>query len=239
MSPQVSRREKIRLDTLREIRATARELLIAEGPAAVTINAIARRMGMSGPAIYRYYASHEELVEAVTADFYTELTTQMEAARDAHPTGAHRDRLLATSRAFRAWAVRHPPEFRWVFASPVPPRSQLRPESPLHMAGCRFGHVFLKQLAELWESTPFPVPDPADFPPAHKQQLEAYSLEIDGALPPEAVHVFITCWIRLYGLVCMEVLNQLDFACGDVEPLFEECLRELCAMLALEYTGPA
>jgi len=237
MSP-VSRREKLRQDTLREIRTVARELLRTEGPAAVTINAIARQMGMSGPAVYRYYANHEELVEAVTADFYRELTAEMRAARDTHPQGAHRDRLLSSCRALRAWAVRHPPEFRWVFASPVPSSAALQQDSPLHLAGCEFGQVFLDQLVELWKARRFPVPELSRFRPAHREQLQAYSREIGHALPPEAAHVFLTCWIRLYGMLCMEVLKQLDFACSDVEPLFEECLRELCGMLALDYAPP-
>jgi hypothetical protein len=35
--------------TLEEIHAAARKLLVEQGPAAVTINAVARRVGMSGP----------------------------------------------------------------------------------------------------------------------------------------------------------------------------------------------
>jgi hypothetical protein len=50
--------------------------------------------------------------------------------------------------------------------------------------------------------------------------------------------VVLKCWIRLYGLVCMELLNQLDFAYTDLEPVFEECLRELSPLLGLEYVSP-
>jgi AcrR family transcriptional regulator len=46
----VSRRERVRQATLAEIRAAARRLLIEQGSQAVTINAVAREMGMSGPA---------------------------------------------------------------------------------------------------------------------------------------------------------------------------------------------
>ena len=60
--PATNRRERIREATLIEIRTVARELLVRHGSSAVTINAVAREMGMSGPALYRYYASHEELV---------------------------------------------------------------------------------------------------------------------------------------------------------------------------------
>ena len=35
------------------------------------------------------------------------------------------------------------------------------------------------------------------------------------------MHVFLSCWIRLYGLVCMEVFGHLRFALDDAEPVFE------------------
>lgn len=46
-------------------------------------------------------------------------------------------------------------------------------------------------------------------------------------------HVFLSCWIRLYGLLCMEVLHQLDFAYSDLEPVYEECLDDLTGILGL------
>jgi AcrR family transcriptional regulator len=228
------RRERVRQATLAEIRATARRLLIERGPAAVTINAVAREMGMSGPALYHYFAGHEELVGAVTADFFRELTEAMEAAREAWPPGDHGRRLLATCRAMRTWAITHRAEFGWVFASPI--TSERRPDSPRELAGRDFEQVFLEEFAALWESRPFPVP--AELDPSIREQLRAYTASIGLELPVEAVHVFLSCWIKLYGLLCMEVLNQLDFAYTDLEPVFEECLREIAPRLGLDYEAP-
>ncbi len=228
------RRERVRQATLAEIRAVARRLLIEQGPAAVTINAVAREMGMSGPALYHYFAGHEELVGAVTADFFRELTEVMEAAREAHPPGEHGRRLLATCRAMRKWAITHRAEFGWVFASPL--TGERRPGSPRELAGRDFEAVFLEEVAALWESRPFPVP--AELEPSIRKQLRAYTASAGLGLPVEAVHVFLSCWIRLYGLLCMEVLNQLDFAYSDLEPVFEECLREIAPKLGLDYESP-
>ncbi|WP_344855005.1 TetR/AcrR family transcriptional regulator [Planomonospora alba] len=228
-----SRRERLRQATLEEIHAVTRRLLVTQGPAAVTVNAVAREMGMSGPALYHYYAGHEELVGAVTAGFLRELTEAMEQARDARADAPPADRLLATCRAMRAWAVAHPAEFGWIFASPVAPPDR-HPDSPRQRAGQRFEQILLDQVAELWRTRPFPVPDPADLDPSLLEQLRAYSETIGGRLPPEAAHVFLSCWIRLYGLLCMEVLHQVDFAYSDMEPVFEECLSELRARLGLE-----
>src|SRR6266511_91616 len=74
MTTAPTRRERLREATLREIREVARRLLVDEGPAAISVRAIAREMGMTAPALYRYYPSHTHLVAALTADLYTELS---------------------------------------------------------------------------------------------------------------------------------------------------------------------
>ncbi|MFI0462998.1 TetR/AcrR family transcriptional regulator [Saccharopolyspora sp. 5N102] len=229
-----SRRDRLRQATLDEIHEAVRTLLTTKGSAAVTINAVAREVGMTGPALYHYFAGHDELVGATAAGFCRELTEAMLAARDAHPAGAHARRLLAACRVMRDWAVAHPAEFGWIFASPLAPPNR-RPDSARHVAGQRFEQVFLDQVAELWQARPFPVPEFAGLDPSLREQLAAYSESLAGRLPPEAAHVFLSWWIRLYGLLCMEVLNQLDFAFSDLRPVFEDCLREMCGGLGLDY----
>lgn len=237
MTAEIGRRERQRAATLDEIRETARTLLVTKGSAAVTINAIAREMGMSGPALYHYYPSHDALVGAMTADFLRELADNMHAARDTAPDAPVGQRLLSACRAMRRWAVTHPAEFGWIFASPIAPHNRER-GSARHQAAQSFEQILLDLTVEIWETRPFPVPDLSTFAESLRQQAVAYSVDIEGRLPPEAVHVFLGCWIRLYGLLCMEVLHQLDFAYPDAEPVFEDCLRDLSTLLALEYTQP-
>ncbi|XVQ08306.1 TetR/AcrR family transcriptional regulator [Spirillospora sp. CA-255316] len=236
-----TRRDKIRQATLEEIREAARRLLTTRGPAAVTINAVAREMGMSGPALYHYYAGHEELVAAVTADFFRELAEVMEEARDRDPAASPAGRLLATCRAMRTWAIGHPAEFSWIFATPIPASVSAKnaPGSPRSLAGRDFERVFLEEIEALWASRRFPVPSRESLGPSNYGQLEAYAKTAGHALPPEALHVALSCWIRLYGLLCMEVLNQLDFAYSDLAPVYEECLRDLSRTLDLDYEPPA
>ncbi|CAM4120184.1 TetR/AcrR family transcriptional regulator [Nocardia ninae] len=233
MSTQTGgRRERLREATLKEIHEAARLLLVEQGSAAVTINAVARQVGMSGPSLYHYYAGHDALVGAVTADFFDELAAAMEQVRDARAHAPVGERILAVCRAMRTWAITHPAEFGWIFAAPITPPN-MRPESERHRAGQRFERVLLDLTIELWQTRPFPVPDPSELPPSLREQLITYSAALDNQLPPEAAHVFLSCWIRLYGLLCMEVLHQLDFAYSDLEPVFEECLRDLTSILGL------
>lgn len=231
------RRARLRESTLAEIRTVARKLLVSQGPAAVTINAVAREMGMSGPALYHYYSGHDQLAAALTADFYAELTEVLRQACAAHAADPPGHRLLAAARAMRGWAITHRAEFGWMFARSIRSGEQ-DSDSPRYQAGQDFEQIFLDQFVELWERAPFPTPRLDDLAPSLRDQLRAYSTALGGRLPPEAAHVFLSCWIRLYGLLCMEVLDQLYFVLSDVEPVFEECLRDLCATLGMPYLPP-
>ncbi|GAB3005567.1 TetR/AcrR family transcriptional regulator [Streptomyces pseudoechinosporeus] len=189
-------------------------------------------MGMSGPSLYHYYAGRDALVDAVTAGFFQELAEAMEHDRDKHADAPLVERLPAVCRAMRSWAVAHPAEFEWIFASPMS-GAQHEPDSARFQAGLRFAYVLLDMLIELWNTQPFPVPDLDELPESLREQLRTYSRLIDGRLPPEAVYVYVTSWTRLYGLLCLEVLHQMDFVLTDMEPLFEQCLGELAVALGL------
>lgn len=218
--------------TRAEIRQTARRLLRESGPEAVSVSAIARLMGLSGPAIYRYYEGLDALVGAVVAELFGELTAAVEQARDACDPDAPGDRMIAMSRGLRAWAAARPPEFRLLFAAPVA-EANLDLDAERRRAGEAFDQVFLTEVEALWDRRPFTVPDLDDLRPGLRAQVIAYTEQKGTTLPPEAAQVFLTCWTRLYGLLVMEALGQLAFAYPDPEPVFESCLDDMAAMLGI------
>ena len=77
---RLTRRERVRQATVMEIKAVARAQMAAEGTAGVTLRAIAREMGMTAPALYRYFGSRDELVTALVTDAYDALADAMEVA---------------------------------------------------------------------------------------------------------------------------------------------------------------
>lgn len=238
----LSRREQVREATLADIRAAARELLVAEGTTAVTVNAVARKLGVSGPALYRYHASQADLVEDLRKDLFDELIDWLRQAGANPRADTPARRLLTITRALRGWAVAHRPEFCWLFASPAPDVSCNDVDANdgrSGRSGRAFSQVFLEQVVEIWETRRFPIPSLDDKDPSLARQIQIYSEDnIGGRLPPEAAYIFLHCWIRLYGLLCMEALNQISFALTDVEPIFEEYLRELCNLLDIPYEAP-
>jgi AcrR family transcriptional regulator len=220
----VTRRSRVRDATVAEIKSTARTLLVTEGPEALTLRAIARAMGMTAPALYRYFDSHEALVGACCMDVLDEITRTLEQARDAVGTDDPVGRLMAACRAFRDWSLAHPREFQLVFASAgeKPPVAHDEVGEDLS-----FGAVFLGIFVEIWQAQPFAVPDDSELPDRLVRQLRTFSSYAGGVLPLGALAAYLSGWVRLYGGVTIEVFGHLGFALDDAEPMFEAMLADM------------
>jgi AcrR family transcriptional regulator len=236
------RRDQVRAATVAEIKETARRYLLEDGPHSISRRAIARDMGMSAPALARYFPSPDALLTALSTDAYDSLREQVERARDGVPDTDQPERFRAAARAFRRWALQHPAEFQLVFAKPLPaPEQRRRPRrEPRSVsdyartthaacgdAGLTFGAVFTRIVAQAWARHPFPVTPLEQLDPSLRAQLTPLTEEIneslpaDGGLPIPAVAVLLSCWTRLYGLVAVEAFGHQRWALADAEPLFE------------------
>jgi AcrR family transcriptional regulator len=220
-----TRRERLRAETAAEIKVVARRHLVAGGPEAVSLRAIARDVGMTAPGLYRYFPSLDDLVRALAADLYDELDAALTRARDALPAGAAGERALAVCRAFRVWSVTHPAEFGLLFGSPP------LPGDTGAVGGQRLEGVFATLFADLWTRYQFPTPAHVD--PDLAAQLDAWRESTGSAVPTGAVRVLLGGWVRVYGLVALEVFGHLRFVLTDPEALFEETLREFAEMLGV------
>lgn len=228
-----SRRSTQRAALVLDIRRSARELLAAEGKVGVTLRPIAKAVGLTAPALYRYYDSRESLLLDLVADLYDELAEAMERARDEQPPEDFSARFAALVRAFRQWSCAHPREFELVFATPVDP-SSVEAESRLDACTERFGAAFYGLFLQLWAAAPFPVDADEDIDPTLLDQLRNWKGNEDGAVPPGALRVYISCWVRIYGLISLEVFGQLGFALSDMGPMYDLMLADLGAQLGLE-----
>jgi AcrR family transcriptional regulator len=233
-----TRRERLRTATTAEIKDLARRLLVSGGPAAISLRAIAREMGMTAPAIYRYFPSLDALVAELTENLYDELRAEVEAASDSCPPEEPASQLIEMARAFRRWSVGHPAEFALMFGNPVPGVGTFENDcvGPEH-AGARFGAPFLRALGEFWATSRFPTP-PAEL---LEERLVPYIAPPHQAahgteLPVEVVYTYLSAWTRLYGIVALEVFGHLQWAVTDVEPLFE---IELAVFVAQMVSPPA
>ncbi|MDX6738815.1 TetR/AcrR family transcriptional regulator [Actinocorallia sp. A-T 12471] len=235
----LGRRERVRAATIMEITETARRLLVQEGSEAVTLRAIAREMGMTAPALYRYFPSHGQLLRHVVGDLFNDLTDALHSGLHAAPEHDMAAKFRAACREFRTWAHDHRREYALLFGTPLPGFGQEEQEDFASECGRRFGLTFLELFQELWAKLPFPVPADAEIDDDVREQLAAYRDRLGLDLPLGCILVFLQCWVRLHGAVSLEVFGHLDFALTDPEPFFELMLREVGERLGLDMTNPA
>ena len=240
MVQAVSRRDRVRAATTGEIKETARRILVAEGPGAVSLREIARQMGMTAPALYRYFSSREDLLRGVCGDIFTEIAAGVRAAsaRAAEESGGDvTAKLIAACQEFRRWALAHREEFGLLFGTPLPGLEPIHNDETDKCA-IEFAGSFIGLFVELWQRHPFPVPADGQIDPGLVAQLARYLDALGVDLPIGAVLIFLRCWVRLYGMVSLEVFGHLGFALDDAAPMFEITLSELAGLVGLDYPLP-
>lgn len=222
-----SRRDRQRSATEAEIKAAARSQLADLGADGVSLRGIAREMGMTAPAIYRYFDSLDGLMAALCADFFGEVADAIDTAL-AEAGSDLPARLHAAIRSFRQWAVDHPAEFTMMFRETT--------DQMHHMeASQRFAGLFFELFVTMWQEQPFEPPPAEDLPREACDQLAAFAAEHGVQVDEGALWVFARAWVRLYGVICMEVFGQLTFLFSDVQPYFEAELAALTRTVGIEY----
>jgi AcrR family transcriptional regulator len=242
-----ARRDRMRAATMEEITATARRLLVEQGPDAASLRAIAREMGMTAPGLYRYYSSREELLRHVIAGMFRELAndihlaikqTTRPAADDESAGRAHvAAKMVAACSEFRRWALAHKDEFALLFGVPLPGIDDgsfdIAEQCALEFAG-----TFYTLFIELWHTVHFPVPATGQIDQRLLPQLRRFRDTLRTDAPEGAILVFLRCWVLLYGAVSMEVFGHLRFAMDDPSPMFELTLGDLARLVGLQYPLP-
>ena len=98
-----------------EIVAGAVALLDETGDeTSVTLRAVARRVGISAPSIYRHFADQPGIMLAVVQQAFDELETELRSARDA-AGGDPRARLFAVCTGYLEFARKRPGRYRTMF----------------------------------------------------------------------------------------------------------------------------
>lgn len=92
--------------------AVARDLLVADGLAGVSLRKVASRLGVTAPALYAHVESKDELLRALAEEEFEHLIARLNAAADApDPIG----RIRAQSVAYVEHALENPALFHIMF----------------------------------------------------------------------------------------------------------------------------
>jgi AcrR family transcriptional regulator len=213
-----------------EIKAIARTHLATDG-ANLSLRAVARDMGMVSSALYRYYASRDDLLTALIIDAYNDLGETVEAADAAIADRRElRERWLAATRAVRNWALANPAEYALLYGSPVP--GYAAPTDTI-AAAARTPVVLARILADGFGSGQLTKPDfhPSTAPTdAVRADMVRARGDIAPELPDELMLAGISGWIQLFGAVSLELFGQFNNVI-DARPEFFDGQMELMADL--------
>ena len=215
-------RARVRAEMIDEIKTVARRHLATDG-ANLSLRAVARDMGMVSSALYRYFASRDDLLTALIIDAYDAIGSAIETADDAVSDRTDgRTRWLACCRAIRTWALANPSEYALIFGSPVP---GYQAPADTTVAAARTPVRLLLLVSESAQAGPRTMSIPAGV----TRDLE--QLTATGVVPEMDVSLLAVtsiAWIHVFGAVSFELFGQLNNVVFDRDGYFD--LQ--CAMMA-------
>ena len=197
-----SRRQRYRAEMIDEAKRIACDQLAEFGASGVSVNAIARRMGVTGPALYRYFTNRDELLTALIRDAYTDLAKTVEEVAGSRRAAAVRLRDMAA--ALHEWAVREPHRYLLLFGTPVP--GYAAPQDTIDIAN-RLFVVFARTVAQLGESGDA-MPRYAPQSAVERQLARLAPHRELGDVPVRALRLAVIGLTRLHGVISLAVEGQ-------------------------------
>ncbi|NMO14199.1 TetR family transcriptional regulator [Pyxidicoccus fallax] len=218
--PPLSRRERIHAETVREIRGIALRQVDEGGLAALSLNAIAKELGMSGPALYRYFASRDDLLGALHADIYVHLVTAVREGVEASTGRTPAAHLAAYAAAYRGWARQYPRRYLLLFGG----RAEDFKDPEEAVSEVHEGMLLLLRLiAQLVGDRPQPKASDA-----LERQLVAWARRRgDPGFSPIVLRLGVLFWTRLHGIVSLELSSVFKDMGLDGGTLLDEEVKRI------------
>jgi AcrR family transcriptional regulator len=221
-------RARVRAEMLAEIKEVARRHLAVEGAAGLSLRAVARDLGMVSSAVYRYFASRDDLLTALIIDAFDAVGAAAEEAEQAASGNTTPARWLALSAAVRDWARRNPQEYALVYGSPVP--GYRAPTATIDPA-LRVTAVFLRLLAEGVAAGEITTGPPRRLPRTVHADLATIRASGAAGVPDAVLVRALGVWTQLFGAISYELFGHLNNVIHDGDGLFAAQMHQAAAFL--------
>jgi AcrR family transcriptional regulator len=222
-------RSRVRAEMITEIKAIARRHLATDGTN-LSLRAVTRELGMVSSAVYRYFASRDELLTALMLDAYNDLGDAIETAESGVPASDHRGRWIAVGRELRAWADAHQPEYALLYGPPAPgykaPEETVEPAMrPILVVGRILADAVAAGVLR---------PTPGErLPRAAREEVARLRESVFPALPEPVVFRLLTAWATLFGSLGFEMFGRSGPALMDQSAIIEHQLTEMADYMGL------
>ncbi len=182
------------------------------------------------------------VAQAIFEDVVSAMTTGRDHHGDDDPTA----QILASTVAFRRWALAHPAEFGLIFANAAITEAAevIQPADPSSPGGgAQFSEFFTDIFLRLWDRYQFPVMTDSELEPALLERLR--DQRASGTLPCDfpghplgLSWIFVRGWTRVYGTVTLEVFRHVDLGVIESGALFRSMLEDNGRDLGFEDDWP-
>jgi AcrR family transcriptional regulator len=238
-------RARVREELTREIKRSARDQLATAGADALSLRAIARELDMASSAIYRYFASRDDLLTALIIDAYDTVGALVETAEAAVAREDHLGRWRTIGTTLRSWAKANPHEYALIYGSPVP--GYVAPADTIGPA-TRIPAVMLGLLADVHAAGAEPTTAGGHAEPGHADgeprldedlrldadllldeatlaELRAIGAFVEADLPPTVVIDALRAWGEVFGLLSLELFGHFANVITDMDAFFDNALE--------------
>jgi AcrR family transcriptional regulator len=229
-------RDRARVEITAEILAAARRHLASEGAPSLSLRAIARELGMTSSAVYRYVASRDDLLTWLIVEAYNSLGAFVEIAEAGIGRGDLFGRFRVTCTAVREWAIANPHEWALIYGSPVPgyvaPVDTVGPAArvPLLLAAILVDAVRAHRVRESFTSEQVDPTLESSLTPLRE------ALVLDA--PIAVIHRALMVWVGMFGVVSFEIFGQFQNVVGEGpgerEAFFAGCIRNWANELGID-----
>jgi AcrR family transcriptional regulator len=229
-------RARVRAEMIDEIKRAARRQLATEG-ANLSLRAIARELGVASSALYRYFASRDDLLTALIIDAYNAIGEAGERAEAAVTERLDLTRRwVAVANAWREWALAHPAEYALIHGSPVP--GYAAPVDTVAPASRRFLVVatIIRDGRRSGVLAPAVTPPERPLIPAPlRVELDAIAaalgVEVEAGLTARAL-IAVT---ELFGALNFELFGQLNNTIDDRRAWFDLQVQMMADLIGLPH----
>jgi AcrR family transcriptional regulator len=235
MTQTLNRRQRRRQETIAEIKDSARQQMAEDGVSNLSLGAIARAMGMTTPALYRYFENRDALVAALVVDAYDSMGEAMEQSLEGLPRDDYAGCFLALMRAYRGWALEHPADYALMYGMPAASVDLSGEQERFQRAVMRSMRAMVEVLHTAHDAGCLAIPGQYQEPPA---TVRAALLWMQSVLQDETVSLGVlalafTTWLRADGLIWQELHGHLPKDLFGYGELYEMESRVLAERLGL------
>jgi AcrR family transcriptional regulator len=227
----VTARARARAELTRDIKRLALQQLADQGAGALSLRAVARELGMVSSALYRYFASRDELLTALIVDAYGDLAEAISSATAEVAPGLFRARWIAACHALRRWARRAPHRFALIYGSAIPgyraPADTIAPATAVMtaLAGIVDDAARAGALA---------AGDGEAVDGELAAQLDGVAHVLGEHIPAPVLATLTGAFGQLVGMVNLELAGHFVGGFEPADALFARTVRQMAAGLGLQ-----